>query len=103
MNQGTIFRRLDNPDYPYFIIAQSGQLEELNTRVIIPFILWRPSLPGMSKVNPVIMLGDDKYILMTHLIQTVYLQELDEENIHSYRPDLRDIIVNAVDFLMTGS
>ena len=35
MNQGTIFRRPDNPDYPYFVIAQSEPLESLNTRVII--------------------------------------------------------------------
>lgn len=44
MNQGTVFRRLDNPEYPYFVIAQSDQLIDLNTRVIIPFVRWRPSL-----------------------------------------------------------
>lgn len=103
MNQGTIFRRPDNPDYPYFVIAQPGPLESLNTRVIIPFVRWRPALPGMSKINPIVVIGDEKYILMTHLIQTVYLHELNEEDIHGYRPELRDTIVNAVDFLVTGS
>jgi toxin CcdB len=44
-----------------------------------------------------------KKFLMTHLIQTVYLHELNEEDIHSYRAELRDTLVNAVDFLVTGS
>lgn len=39
MNQGTVFRRLDNPEYPYFVIAQSDQLIDLNTRVVIPFVM----------------------------------------------------------------
>ncbi|EPA1042562.1 CcdB family protein [Enterobacter bugandensis] len=103
MKQGSIFRRPDNEEYPYFVIAQSGQLEDLNTRVIIPFVRWRPSLPGMSKINPGIMIDGERYILMTQLIQTVYLHELDENDFHSYRPEMRDIIVSAVDFLVTGS
>ncbi|EMJ5163460.1 CcdB family protein [Citrobacter freundii] len=103
MNQGTVFRRPDNPEYPYFVIAQSDQLIDLNTRVIIPFVRWRQSLPGMSKINPVVNIDDERYILMTQLIQTVYLYELDEEDIHSYRPEMRDLIVSAVDFLTTGS
>lgn len=103
MNQGAIYRRPDNPDYPYFVVAQTGQLEDLNTRVIIPFVRWRPSLPGMSKINPVIEIEGERYILMTQLIQTVYLSELDEDDFHSYRPEIRDTIVGAVDFLVTGS
>ncbi|PPY02323.1 CcdB family protein [Cronobacter sakazakii] len=67
MKQGSIFRRPDNEEYPYFVIAQSGQLEDLNTRVIIPFVRWRPSLPGMSKINPSIVIDGERYILMTQL------------------------------------
>ena len=57
----------------------------------------------MSKINPVVNIDGERYILMTQLIQTVYLHELDEEDIHSYRPEMRDLIVSAVDFLTTGS
>lgn len=103
MNQGTIYRRLNNPDYPYFIISQSDQLSDLNTRTIIPFIRWRQNLPGMSKINPTVLIEGEKYILMTHLIQTIYAHELDDDDKHSYCPELRDIIVSAVDFLVTGS
>lgn len=103
MIQGTIFRRPDNQDYPYFVIAQSGQLDDLNTRVIIPLVRWRPSLPGMNKINPTIMIDGERFILMTQLIQTVYLHQLDEDDIHSYCPEMRDMIVSAVDFLVTGS
>ncbi|KDE33510.1 MULTISPECIES: CcdB family protein [Kosakonia] len=103
MIQGTIYRRPGNEDYPYFIIAQSGQLDDLNTRVIIPFIRARPSVPGMTVVNPVISIEGTDHIMMTHLIQTVYAHELDERDIHSYRPELRDVLVKAVDFLITGS
>lgn len=103
MNQGTIFRQVDNPEYPYFVVSQSDQLADLNTRVIIPFIRWRPALPGMSKINPIVIIEGEKYILMTHLMQTVYVHELDDDDIHSYCPELRDVIVNAVDFLVTGS
>lgn len=103
MNQGTIFRRPDNASYPFFIVAQTGQLEDLNTRTIIPFVRWRPSLPGMTKINPTVQIDGEPYILMAQLIQTVFLYELDEEYIHSHRPDLRDTIVSAVDFLITGS
>lgn len=103
MIQGTIFRRPDNQDYPYFVIAQSGQLDDLNTRVIIPLVRWHPSLPGMNKINPTITIDDERFILMTQLIQTVYLHQLDEDDVHSYRPEMRDMIVSAVDFLITGS
>ncbi len=103
MIQGTIFRRPDNQDYPYFVIAQSGQLDDLNTRVIIPLVRWRQSLPGMNKINPTIMIDGERFILMTQLIQTVYLHQLDEDDIHSYCPEMRDMIVSAVDFLVTGS
>ncbi|EGN2451088.1 cytotoxic protein CcdB [Salmonella enterica] len=103
MNLATVFRRSNNQEYPYFVIARSNQLIELNSLVIIPFVRWRPSLPGMSKINPVITIDEERYILVAQLIQTVYLHELDEEDIHSYRPEMRDLIVSAVDFLVTGS
>ena len=103
MNQGTIFRRPDNPDYPYFVIAPVRTTGKPEYAGYHPFVRWRPALPGMSKINPIVVIGDEKYILMTHLIQTVYLHELNEEDIHSYRAELRDTLVNAVDFLVTGS
>lgn len=103
MKQGTIFRRPGNASYPFFIIAQTGQLDDLNTRVIIPFVRWKPSLPGMTKINPTVQIEGEAFILMTQLIQTVFLHELDEQCFHSHRPDLKDTLVSAVDFLVTGS
>ncbi|MEC5320125.1 CcdB family protein [Brenneria populi subsp. brevivirga] len=104
MKQGTIYRSSDNASYyPYFIIAQTDQLREFATRVIIPLARRSQGIQPISKVNPVVNIAGEEFILLAHILQTVFCDELDDENIVARRTDLRDVIVDAVDFATTGS
>lgn len=104
MKQGTIYRSGENAEnYPYFIIVQTDLMRDFNTRVVIPLARKSPRVQPVSKVNPVVWIEDDEYILMAHLIQTVLTDELDDRAMVEVRPELRDVIVDAVDFVTTGS
>ncbi len=103
MKQFDLYRNSDDDTqsaYPYFVDVQSGLLENLNSRVVIPLV---PSLTAKSypkNLCPSIMINNKKHALMTHQITTVPASFLaDKEGSLLLN---RDDIISSLDFLFTG-
>ena len=87
--------------YPYFIDIQSGLLDTLNSRVVIPLTPASKSDKSYpSNLCPIIKINDKNYAVLTHQITTVSTNFLkkNECSMTSYR----DEIIGAIDFLVTG-
>ena len=86
--------------YPYFIDVQTGLLDDLNSRVVIPLV---PALDAGNyprNLCPVVLINNENYAVMTHQITTVSLSFLSEKDgsLLLYRDD----IISSIDFLFTG-
>ncbi len=87
--------------YPYFLNVQNDLLDELNSRVVIPF-----STPGVlkhrdaKKLCPIIQIEDRDFVLLTHQITTVPSAFLNSQivDVSSFRVE----IIAAIDLLFTG-
>jgi toxin CcdB len=104
MSQFTVYKNEDRATkktYPYFLNIQNDLLDELNSRVVMPF-----SIPASvkyryaKKLCPIIMIEDKELILLAHQITTVPKSFLRKEvaDISSFRPE----IITALDLLITG-
>ncbi|WP_102796220.1 CcdB family protein [Bowmanella denitrificans] len=86
--------------YPYFVDVQTGLLEELNSRVVIPI---SPALDANSfpkNLCPIIEINNQPFALLTHQITTVSLSFLKSKEGSLLLN--RDDIISALDFLFTG-
>jgi len=104
MSQFTVYENKDKATkktYPYFLNVQNDLLDELNSRVVIPF-----STPGSMKYRdakklcPIIKVKGIDFVLLTHQITTVpesYLSSKVDE-VDAFRTE----IISAIDFLFTG-
>lgn len=87
--------------YPYFVDIQHALLNPLNSRVVIPLTLLTQSGKSYPEhLCPVITINHQKYIVMTHQLTSVPVSFLkkNEMSLGEYR----DVIVAAIDFLVTG-
>lgn len=104
MSQFSVYKNDDKTTrktYPYFLNVQNDLLDELNSRVVIPF-----STPGSikhrdaKKLCPLIKIGDKEFVLLTHQITTVpeaFLKSRVTE-VETFRSE----IISAIDLLFTG-
>lgn len=86
---------------PYLLDVQSNLLSELETRVVIPLYI-TAALKGkqLTTVTPTFEIEGKDYVLMTPQLAGISKKELGQE-----MADLavhRDIIIAAMDFLITG-
>ena len=87
--------------YPYFLNVQNDLLDELNSRVVIPF-----STPGSikhrdaKKLCPIIQIKGKDFVLLPHQITTVPRSFLSSEIdlVVSFRTE----IISAINLLFTG-
>ncbi|MGU5542565.1 CcdB family protein [Aeromonas hydrophila] len=87
--------------YPYLLDVQSDIIGELNTRMVIPlFPLEAFHGRPPERLNPVISIEGERYVVMTHEMAGVRLSQLGEE-VTSVQ-DHRQTIKNSVDFLLDG-
>ena len=104
MSQFTVYKNEDKTTkktYPYFLNIQNDLLDELNSRVVVPF-----STPAsvkhrdVKKLCPVVMIEGKEFILLTHQITAVPKSILNKEvtDITSSRSE----IITAIDLLITG-
>jgi len=104
MSQFSVYANEDKATqktYPYFLNVQNDLLDELNSRVVIPF-----STPGSikhrdaKKLCPIIQIKGKDFVLLTHQITTVpetfLSSKVDEANF------FRTEIISAIDLLFTG-
>ena len=87
--------------YPYMLDVQSDIIGELNTRLVIPlFLLDEVSGRPARRLNPVLNVDGEDFLVMTHEMASVRQSQLGEEVV-SVR-EQRQAIKNALDFLLDG-
>ena len=89
------------PFYPYLVDIQTSYISELATRIVIP--LGRYSTFGgqaMTGLTPIITFHDEKLLLLTPQIASLPAKRL--HNPIGTVAHLRDRIIGAVDFALTG-
>jgi toxin CcdB len=87
--------------YPYFVDMQNNLLDSLNSRLVIPLTSYKSlDNSNISKLCPKIVINDQTFILLTHQMTNVPTSALSEP-VNSLE-DLRDEIIAAIDFLITG-
>jgi toxin CcdB len=104
MTQFSVYENKDKATkktYPYFLNVQNDLLDELKSRVVIPF-----STPDSikhrdaKKLCPIIQIKGKGFVLLTHQITTV------PESFLSSKADAVDAfrteIISAIDLLFTG-
>jgi len=91
----------NNRAYPYLLDVQSDIIDELNTRLVIPLFLLDEvnGLPA-RRLNPVLNVDGEDFLVMTHEMASVRQSQLGEEVV-SVR-EQRQAIKNALDFLLDG-
>ena len=90
-----------NRTYPYFVDIQNSLLDTLNSRVVIPLTPVGKSdkrYPG--NLCPVVKIRNKNYALLTHQLTSVSASFLKRKD--SSLASVRDDIVAAIDFLVTG-
>lgn len=91
----------NNRAYPYLLDVQSDIIDELNTRLVIPlFLLDEVSGRPARRLNPVLNVDGEDFLVMTHEMASVRHSQLGEEVV-SVR-EQRQAIKNALDFLLDG-
>lgn len=91
----------NNSAYPYLLDVQSDIIGELNTRLVIPlFLLDEVSGRPARRLNPVLNVEGENFLVMTHEMASVRQSQLGEEvvNVREHR----EAIKNALDFLLDG-
>ena len=104
MAQFSVYRN-KNPrtkaTYPYLVDVQSDLLEPINTRVVIPLTkVAALTRKPVSHLTPELSFNGDRYLLMTPQLAGISRAELGAHA--GTLLEARQIILAAVDFLLTG-
>jgi toxin CcdB len=80
--------------------CQSELLDDLKTRVVIPLYSSDTAAWNFPRLTPTIQFGEESFILATPDLATVATRELGP-SLGSIS-DQRYVVLNAIDFLLTG-
>ncbi len=103
MAQFDVFRNLNsqsNQDIPYLLDVQVDLLEDLSTRVVVPLYL-SSAIPKPAKyLNPEFFIENNSVVMSTAELAGIPKSILGEKvtNLN----DNRNVIIGALDFLITG-
>lgn len=103
MGQFTLYENTnqDSRDsYPYFVDIQNSLLESLNTRLVIPLTPAKYLAENITKLCPATTIEEEQFFLLTHQMTNVPVAALQTPK--GSLGHLRDEIIAAVDFLVTG-
>ncbi len=104
MSQFTLYANLNRESketYPYFVDIQNSLLESLNTRLVIPLTpLKYLGEKSIGNLCPITSVDSDPCVLLTQQMTNVPVAAL-QSPVGSLE-HLRDEIVAAIDFLVTG-
>jgi toxin CcdB len=90
-----------NKTYPYFVDIQNSLLDTLNSRVVIPLTpISKSDKTYPDNLCPVIKLKNETFAILTHQLTTVPVSFLKQKE--TSLALIRDDIVSAIDFLVTG-
>ena len=103
MKQYDLYENTD-PDsqstYPYFVDVQTGLLDDLNSRVVIPIAPAQDAKSFPKNLCPIVEINNKQFALLTHQITTVSSSFLESKEGSLLLN--RDDIISALDFLLTG-
>lgn len=78
---------------------QSDLLDEFGSRVVVP-LLPAEDMQSVSRLHPVFVINDERYIMSTHLIFAIPVDRLGAKIGSMAQEDL--VITSAVDKLLSG-
>jgi toxin CcdB len=78
---------------------QSDLLDEFGSRVVVP-LLPAEDMQSVSRLHPVFVINDERYIMSTHLIFAIPVDRLGAKIGSLAQEDL--VITSAVDKLLSG-
>ena len=104
MPQFTVYRNRNartRATFPLLVDVQSNLLEELQTRVVIPLskaaaLTRKP----VDHLTPILTFEDEAYVLVTPQLAGMAREELGAAS--GTLAEHRDVILGAMDFLLTG-
>ncbi|MBF9152924.1 CcdB family protein [Novosphingobium jiangmenense] len=80
--------------------CQADLLTELSTRIVVPLIVERDAPKPAARLNPVFVLDDVRFVMVTQFLAAVPRREL-EQKVFSLAAE-QDRIALALDMLLTG-
>lgn len=85
--------------FPYLLDVQTGLLDDLQTRVVVPLSQLNNQKP-ISNLTPLLNINGNNYLMLTPQLAGINKKELG--NAITNLADGRQDILNALDFLITG-
>lgn len=80
--------------------CQANLLDGLKTRVVVPLIPEDAAPKPARTLNPVFVVGGERFVLMTQFLAAVEVRELGAKMGSLQREG--EVVLGALDFLMTG-
>lgn len=87
--------------YPYLVDVQSDIIDQLSTRLVIPMLpISQLKNKQVKRLNPVIEIEGNSYLVMTHEMASVPLSLLGKQvmDARAYRQRIKD----SIDFIFDG-
>lgn len=104
MAQFTVYRNKNartKSTFPLLVDVQSNLLEDLQTRVVIPLTKATAlTRKPVDHLTPILKFEDEAYVLMTPQLAGIARKELGAAS--GTLAEHRDVILGAMDFLLTG-
>ncbi|MGB9095147.1 CcdB family protein [Erwinia sp.] len=104
MKQFSIYRNQgrNRQVYPYFIDIQSDLLSHLATRLVMPLAHKQASNSQVKSLTPVMRIEEHDYVILTSMLTTTDVKNLNEQHFVKNAAGMRDEIVSALDLLVLG-
>ena len=94
-----VYRRFGSEDY--LLDCQADILRYLETCFTVPLFPYANApLPLVSRLNPIVVIDGNRYVMMTQYASAIRRQQMGERIAHL--ADQQDEIMNALDMLLTG-
>ncbi len=104
MSQFAVYRNISTSSkgtYPYFIDVQNEMMSDLGSRVVIPLVSY-DAKAQLKKLTPIAVIENKRYMVMTNLMTTISVKNLNYKNFVCEVQYMRDEIFSAIDILITG-
>jgi toxin CcdB len=93
-------RQRSRGQVPFLLDVQADLLADLNTRVVVPLVPERSFGRPVSRLHPRFVIAGQPVIMATHLAAAI--RRSDVGICVASLADQRDVIVSAVDVLLSG-
>lgn len=93
-------RQQSRDQAPFLLDVQADLLADLNTRVLVPLVAERSFGRPVSRLHPRFVVAGQPVIMATHLAAAIRRSEVGTRVMSL--ADQRDVIVSAVDVLLSG-